>query len=169
MGLDMGQGPKPVAVFCGALEFELSSGFLHQEIELFLHSVRLPAEQGSRVLDELRVIAGLNLPCAWRRAALDLIQQARPGEALIVLIGPGSEQKRALKRIDGTVDGARARKRAEIVALDRPRAAMLGDLRRTVTAANHDVRKGFIVAERDVVAWLEALDEIGFEKKSFRF
>ena len=66
------------------------------------------------------------------------------------------------------VHRAGTRERPEIIALQRPRAAMLGDLRRLLVAADDDVGKRFVVAERDVVARLEALDEVGFEQQRFR-
>ncbi len=43
------------------------------------------------------------------------------------------------------------------------------DLRRFLVPPDDDVRKGFVVPERHVIARLEALDEIGFKQKRLGF
>ena len=46
---------------------------------------------------------------------------------------------------------------------------MLGDLRRLLVAPDDDVWEGLIVPEGHIVTRLEALDEVGFEKKRLGF
>ena len=169
MRLDMRERPQTVAVFRGALELELLRGLLHERVQLPLHGVGLAGQKGARFFDELPVVLKLDLPRAGRGAALDLKEEAGPRAAVVDVVGTGAQEERSLKRIDGAVHGSGAGEGSEIVALERARAAMLGDLRRFLVAPDDDVGEGLVVPEGDVVARLEALDEVGFEKKRLGF
>ena len=93
------------------------------------------------------------------------MQQAGPGAVLVVGIGAGSQQERALQGIQGPVDGPDAREGPEIVAFPGPRATMLGDLRRVMVAGQQDIGERLVVAHQDVEARLHLLDVVGLEQQ----
>src|SRR5690606_16426397 len=112
----------------------------------------LPREEGARLLHQRGVGLKRYFAGAGRGAALDLEEQARAGAALIEGIGAGAQEERPLQRVDRARDRASRGERAEIGALARARAAMLGDLRSRMVAGNEDVRKGLVVAQKHIVA-----------------
>ena len=119
----------------------------------------------ARFRHQVRVVVERDLAGARRRAALDLVEQARPGSIGVKTVRAGAQEKRALQRVEGAKHRAGARERAEIVAGQAARAAMLDEPRRRMTGADQDIGEALVVAQCDVVARLELLDEIGLEQQ----
>src|SRR5262245_46770683 len=90
---------------------------VHQRAQAELHLVALAGEEAERLVDQRAVIGDRNLARAWRAAALDLIEQARPRPAFVIGVGAGPEQKGALKRVDRASHRASRSERTEILAL----------------------------------------------------
>ncbi len=63
------------------------------------------------------------------------------------------------------IDGPRRRERAEVVALAGLGAAVLQHLRIGMVGGHQDRRKRLVVAQQDVVARLQALDQVGLEQQ----
>ena len=83
MGLDRREGREAVAQGGGALEIERLGGLLHVARELFAHRLAAAGEKRLRLAHQLGIVARRDLAGAGRRAALDLMQQARPRPALV--------------------------------------------------------------------------------------
>ena len=127
---------------------------------------RLRPERKSRAsVDQLGVVVERNLAGARRRAALDLVEQAWPGAIGVKAVRAGAQEKRPLQRVEGAKHRAGAGERAEIVAGQTARAAMLDEPRRRMSGADQDIGEALVVAQRDIVAGLELLDEIGLEQQ----
>ena len=159
------QRGQPVAVDRGALEIERGRGLLHLAGQLVAHRLALAGEEGVGLAHQLGVSGEIDLLGAGRRAALDLMQQARPRAALEKAVRAGAQQERALQRRDGAVDRPHRGERPVIAALARARAAMLEDLRRPVVRGDDDVGKRLVVAQQHVEARPQPLDQVGFEQQ----
>ena len=118
-----------------------------------------------RLARELGIAVEVDLAGAGRRAALDLIEQARPRARLEETVRAGAQEKGALQRIDGAVDRAGGGERSVIAAGPRARAAVLQNLRRPVVGGDQDIGKRLVVAQEHVEARAQALDQIGFEQQ----
>ena len=166
--LDRRERGKAVAIDRGALEVERGRGLLHLAGQLVLDRLAPAGQERVGFAHQHCVILKIDLGSARRRAALDLVQQARPGPALEKRIAAGAQQERALQRVDGAVDRPDRCKRSEIVARPRARAAMLEDLRRPVVGGDQDVRKRLVVTQEHIEARPQTLDQIGLEQERFR-
>ena len=113
--------------------------------------VDLPARNVLRVADQFGIARLVDPPDARRRAALDLVEQARPVARLEEAVGARAQQEQLLQRVERVVDRSRAGERAVIIALRAPRAAMLLDAREIVIGAQQDEREALIVAQQHVV------------------
>ena len=122
-------------------------------------------EEIARFPHQIRIVGERDFPGAWRRAALDLIEQAGSGSIGEKAVRAGAQEKRPLQRVKSAKHRAGARERAEIVAGEIARAAMLDEPRRRMPGAYQDIGKALVVAQRDVVTGLELLDEIGLEQQ----
>ena len=109
--------------------------------ELFAHGAALAGEKVARLAHQLGVILERNFAGAGAGAALDLIEQAGPRAIVVKALRAGAQQKGALQRVERAIDRPDAGEGAEIVALARARAAMLGDLRRLVVARDENIGK----------------------------
>ena len=124
-----------------------------------------PGQKRVGLAHQRRIIAKVDLLGARRRAALDLIEQARPGAAFEERIAARAQQKRALQRVDGAVDRPHRGERPVITARPGARAAMLENLRRPVIGRDQDIGKRFVVAQHHVEARPQPLDQIGLEQQ----
>ena len=93
------------------------------------------------------------------------MQQAGAGAVGEHRVRTGAEQEDALHGGDGLVDRPGGGEGAVIAAFADAGAAMLGDLRVGVVFGEHQPGVGFVVAQHDVEARLEAFDEVGFEEE----
>ena len=116
IGRHMGECCEPVADDGCLFVFESIGGLRHRAFQLVAHVLALAAQEPDRLIDEFIVIIGRDLVGAGRRAALDLVQHARPRDGLKHAIGTRAQQERTLQHVDGAIDGSRRRERPEIVA-----------------------------------------------------
>ena len=163
--LDRGGGAQPVAQHRGAFEVEIGGGGGHLHLDLLLHRARLAAEELLRLGDQLGIAFLVDAPHARRAAALDLVEQARPVAPGEEAVGAAPQQEQLLQRVDRHVDRPGAGERAVVVALRAPRAAVLGDAREGVLAAQEDEGEALVVAQQHVVGRAEALDQLRFEQQ----
>ena len=163
----MGEAADAVADGGGTLEFEVLGGGFHLAGEFALDVVGLAAEEGFGLVDVVAVFGGLDPADAGGGAALDLVQQAGAGAVGEHRVLTGAEEEDALHGGDGLVDGPGGGEGAVVAAFAATGAAMLGDLREGVVLGEHQPRVALVVAEHDVEAGLEALDEVGLEEEGF--
>ncbi len=148
-----------------ALELQSLRRLRHLGGEPLAHA---PALAGQKILGlghQLLVIGDRDFAGAGAGAAFDLIEQAGPRAVLVKGIDAGAQKKGALQRVERAIDRPDAGEGAEIIALARPRAAMLGDLRGVVIPRDQNIGEGFVVAHQHVEARLQLLDEIGLEQQ----
>jgi hypothetical protein len=100
---------------------------------------------------------------AWRGAAVNLMQQARPRTILQYAISAGAQAKNLLQQLDAFADGARMRKGSEILVTRIKGSAMHGKARKLMPA-QHQIGVGLVVTKLNVVAGPERLDQIVFKQ-----
>ena len=88
--LDVGQRAQTVAVNGGELEVAPLRRLGHLLAEPCLHPGRSAGEERLRVLDQLVIVLLADAAHAWRRAALDLVEQTRPRSILEIAVGTTS-------------------------------------------------------------------------------
>src|SRR5258708_8851236 len=82
-----------------------------------LHLARLAGEERRGLVDELAVARLVDAPDARSRAALDLVEQARPGARREHRVRARAQQERTLQRGERLVDRAPPPEGAEILAV----------------------------------------------------
>src|SRR3546814_1201467 len=132
---------------------------------LFPYTTLFRSEEGFRIVDQLGIIGLADPADARRRAALDLVEQARAVARLEEAVGATSEQEQLFERVERLVDAAGRREGAVIIALRPPRAAMLLDAGVSVIGAQQDEGEDFVVAQQPVVGGAMAFDELSLEKQ----
>ncbi len=88
--LDVGQSPQAVAIDGGELIILSLGGLRHRLAQPPLHAGRLAREELLRFIHQLGIFQLSDAPDAWRRAALDLVKQARPRTVLEKAVGTAS-------------------------------------------------------------------------------
>ncbi len=106
---------------------------------------------------------------AGRGTALDLIEQAGARACGKDAVAAGAQKKRPLQGVECAPHGAGRGEGAKIIALAAAGAAVLEHLGKVVIAGQQDLRETFVIAQKHVVARLQALDEIGFKQECFSF
>ena len=132
--------------------------------ELLDHVVSLPSRNCAAWSHVAAYCSARDRAHARRRAAPDLVQQARARAVREHRVVAGAQAEDLLQVADGLADRPRARERAEVAVALRVRAAIEADLRELV-AGDQDVAVALVVAEEDVVARREALDEVVLEQQ----
>src|SRR5262249_51553262 len=160
---------EAVAIDAGTLELERGGGLLHLCSQLVFDRLALAREERVRFAHELAVFGEIDLARAGAGAALDLVKQAWPRAALKERIRTGAQQKGALQRRDGAVDGPHRRERPVIIAVAGACAAMLEDLLRPMVGGDQDVGKRLVIAQEYIEARTQALDQIGFQQQRLGF
>ena len=163
--LHMRQAPDAVAEARRALEFELLRRRLHLGRETPLDARRAAGEILLRLPHQRGVVVLADPLHAGRGAALDLEQQAGAGPAVEDGVAAGPQQEDALQRGQGLVDRPGGGEGAPVAGTLAAFAAMLGNLREGVVLGQDQPGIGFVVAENDVVARPEALDEVRFQQQ----
>ena len=162
---DAGQRADAVAQARGALELHVVGGGLHLLGEPAHDQARLALQEVLGLVDEAPVVLEADQAGAGRGAALDLVQHAGARAALVDAVGAGAQQERLLQGVQRLVDRVGRREGAEVVALDGVGAAVFAQLRRRMLAADHDLGEGLVVAQQDVEARLELLDQVDLEQQ----
>src|SRR3546814_11138873 len=108
------------------------------------------SDLGFRIVDQLGIIGLADPADARRRAALDLVEQARAVARLEEAVGATSEQEQLFERVERLVDAAGRREGAVIIALRPPRAAMLLDAGVSVNGAQQEEGEACVVVTQPV-------------------
>ncbi len=166
--LDVSQRAQAVAVDGRKLVILLFRRFGHQLAEPRLDVGRLPGEEVLRIVDQLAICLSLDPPDARRRAATDLVQQARPRPVLEETVRTAPQQEQLLQRIQRPRHRPGAGERPIILPLDPPRAAMLLHSRELVILTQQDEREAFVVPQQHVVGRPEALDQLRLQQQRLR-
>ena len=168
MRLNRRQRPDAVAQLRRLLEIEGAARLIHPPGQIFLDAPAVAGEEGARLGDQRRIGGLVDVADARRRAALDLVQQARPRAPGEHRIRARAQQERPLQRRQRLVHRPRRGKRAEAGTGTHLRPAMLEHLRERMVAGDENGRKRLVVAQEDVVPGLQALDQIGLEQQRLR-
>jgi hypothetical protein len=105
---------------------------------------------------------------AWRRAAFDLVEQARPRAIGEEAIGAAAQKEQLLERGERGPDRAGAGERPVILPIGPPRAAMQLRARERMIFPKQDEGEAFVVAEQDIVGRPVALDQLRLEQQRLR-
>ncbi len=147
-----------------ALERELARRALHRADELLHDRIGAPVEEHRRVAHVVAVCIALDQADARRRAAPDLMLQARPRAVLEIAVLAVADLEELLDQVEALAHRTRARKRPEITPAAAARAAMECETR-ILARRQVYVRIALVVAENDVVARLQRLDQLRFEQQ----
>src|SRR6185312_7689207 len=123
--LDRRQRGEAIAEDRRVLEVERLGRIVHRPGQFLLHRLAVAGEEFVGLAYQLRIAGKIDLARARRRAALDLMEQARPRAALEERVRARAQKERALQRIDRAIDRAGRRERAVIMSRPRARAAAL--------------------------------------------
>ncbi len=158
------QRPDLVAHRRGLFELEPLGVLLHLLLQSLEHLL-LPALQEARGIAHVaRVVLLADRADARRRAAVDLVQQARPRAVVEdgVLAGPQLEY--LLQDLHALAHRMRARERAEVLVALVGRAAVVRHARIAMRRQLQQ-RIRLVVAEQDVVARRQCLDQVVLEQQ----
>src|SRR2546425_6483682 len=161
-----GEGLDLVAVDRRLLVAPRFGGLLHARLDPLERGVAAALEVELRALDVLRVGFGADQSYAGRGAAADLVQQAGPRAVLEHRVLAGAQPEHSLQQLDALAHCTRVGKRSEVAVGLVHRAAVEAKAWK-FPAAQHQVGRGLVVAEQDVVARRERLDEIVLEDQGF--
>ena len=167
MSLDQGEGADAVADQPRRLEIERRGGGLHLGREPQLHRAAAARQKGMRLLDQAGILLAADPPDARCAAPLDLVQQAWAGAVGKDAVAARAQQKRLLQGHQGAIDRPCRGERAEIAAALALRAAIFGQLRKVAIGGQMDQRKRFVVAQQNIEARHQPLDQIAFEQQRF--
>jgi hypothetical protein len=156
-----------IAVLCRLLIVQRLGRCVHPQGERVDDIGLLALEKLRGMVDVAVVLLGRYLAHARRRAAPDLVQQARARAMREHRVVAGAQPEHALQVPDGLADRPGAWIGTKVaIALD-VRPAVEADLR-ILVPRDQDVAVALVVAEEDVVAGREALDEVVLEQQRLR-
>jgi hypothetical protein len=144
------------------LELEVLGVHQHLLFQVFQHLALAPAQELGRVVDVALVVFRRDQLDARAAAAADLVQQAGPRAVVEDAVLAGAQLEHLLQQLHRFLHRPGAREGTEVLVLLVQRAAVIGHARR-VSAGDLQVGVRFIVAEQDVVARLERLDQVVFQ------
>jgi hypothetical protein len=151
-----------VAHRCRLLELQVLGVGQHLRVQVFQHLGLAPAQEFGGVVDVAPVVLGRDQVHAGPAAAADLVQQAGTRAVVEDAVLAGAQLEHLLQQLHRFLDRPGARERTEVLVLLVQRAAVIGHAR-GVAARDLQVGIGLIVAEQDVVARLEGLDQVVFQ------
>ena len=156
-----------VAHHHGLLEFELGGKGVHLLFQVRQHFALAPAQEARRVFHVVLVVFLADQVHARRAAAADLVQQARPRAVGVHAVLAGADEKNLLQDLHRFLDGPGTGERPEILVFLVHRAPVIHHARR-IAIGDFQIRIRFIIAEQDVVARLQRLDQVVFQDQRFR-
>ena len=127
-----------------------------------------PVEEQHHLVDVRavrRLVDGLD---AGALAALDVVQQAGPGEGPLALVdvdGAGPEREQPTDEVHRLVHARRGRVRTEVATAVGGQLAGALDAREVVAQGHLDERVALVILEPDVEAWLVPLDQVRLEQQ----
>ena len=135
------QGADPVTQPGGAFELQIVGRSLHLVRHPLEHKAALALEEQRGFGDQGVVIGNGDQAGAGRAAAFDLMQHTGPTACVIDAVTAGAQQEGFLQCVERRVDRTSAGERTEVVAFDGMGAAVLGNLRCRMIAADDDFGK----------------------------
>ena len=158
------QRADPVADLGRLLELQRLGALQHLGLERIHQLLLLALQEALGVGDVLGVVLDRDVVDARPRAALDLVQQARPGAVGEHRVLAGAQVKHLLHQLDRILHRPGGRERAEVAVLLVDRAAVVGDAR---IAPRFDLQIGIalVVDEADVEARRQRLDQVVLEQQ----
>ena len=151
-----------VAAGGGLLEGEALGGGLHPVREVVDDLARLAVEEAGGEPDVGGIGLGLDQPDAGRGATLDLVQQAGTRAVGEDGVLAGAQLEGLLQQVDALAHRPGVGEGAEVARALGEGAAVVGQAR-VFVCGELDVGVGLVVAEEDVVARRQALDEVVLE------
>jgi hypothetical protein len=158
------QRADPVAQLCCLLELERLGARRHLRLQRVDQLLLLARQESLGVGDVLGVVLGRDVADARPRAALDLVEQARPRPVGEHSVLAGAQVKDLLQQLDRVFHRPRGRERAEVAVLLVDRATVVGDPRKAMRL-DLQVRVALVVDEADVEARRQRLDEVVLEQQ----
>ena len=141
---------------------------LHGRFQTLQHLLFLAFQEQPRLLHVLKIAFIPDQANAGRGAALDLVEQARTGPVVENAVLAGAQPEHFLKQLHAFPHRAGIGERPKIPVLLVGRAAKIPQPRVAV-AAQHNVGIGFVVAEQNVVARRQRLDQVVFQQQRLAF
>jgi hypothetical protein len=152
----------PVAQAGGPLEFEVVGRFLHGEFQPLEDRLGVPGEEAHEVFDIAVVRDVVDGPDAWPRTALNVIEEARPTQALMadeLVVGAGADREAAHQEVEGGPDRPGVAVGAEVPDPLSFTSAHHGGAGPLVVQGHGQPGVALVVLEADVVAGQVGLDQ----------
>ena len=146
------------------LELQRLGARHHLRLQRIHQLLLLALQEALGVGDVARVVVGRDVVDARARAALDLVEQARPGAVGEHRVLAGAQVEHLLDQLDRVLHRPGGRERAEVAVLLVDRAAVVGDARKAVRL-DLQVRIALVVDEADVEARRQRLDQVVLEQQ----
>ena len=163
--LDALQRGELVADLRGALELEPPGGLLHARLQLRRHLLAAALEHLDRRGHVLRVGLARDQADAGRRAAPDLVLQARAAAVGEEAVAAVADAEQLLQLVERVAHRAGIGERTEVALPGAARPAVEGEAREAMLVAQLDVGKALVIAQDDVEARLVRLDEVVLEQQ----
>ena len=146
------------------LELERVGTRRHLRLERVDQLLLLALQEALGVGDVARVVVARDVVDARARAALDLVQQARPRAVREHRVLAGAQVEHLLDQLDRVLHRPGGRERAEVAMLLVDRAAVVGDAWEAMRL-DLEIRIALVVDEADVEARRERLDQVVLEEE----
>src|SRR6185437_12041423 len=167
--LQLTQGGHLVAQRSGALEVEFRAGLLHRRGQLVDHRAAAPFEEHLGVSHVAGVILFRDQPHARGGAAADLVLQAGARAVAEIAVLALAHLEQLLHQTQALAHREGAWIRSEIAPWQILRTTVEGQSRIVLAAGQIDVRVALVVAQHDVVARLQRLDQLRFQQQRLAF
>ncbi len=161
--LDRAQRGDAVAQPRRLLERQVLGGAFHAGDQLIDHAVAVPVQEHLHVAHVAGVVLLADVAHARRGAALDLVLQARPGAVLEEAVPALAHGEDLLQVVERFAHRAGAGERPEIPPLPLAATAVKAQPREALVGGEVDVGIALVVAQQDVVARAQLLDEVVLE------
>ena len=164
------QGPlqrtEVVAQPCGAFEIQIFGRGVHLLFQTAGEPVGLAGQEVAEVQHDLPVLLGADPPDAWRRAFVDVAQQARAVDLVVPLEHSGrtgARREDAGQQIQGLPDGPGMRVGPEVADTLSAWAPIDHQPGVLLVERDREHRVGLVVAVADVEPRVELLDPVVFQ------
>ena len=156
-----------VAVAGRGLVVQGRGRLLHFPRQLVAQRGVAPGQHGLRLADIVAVIVARDSPDARRAASLNLILQTRPRTVAKERVGALAQAKNLMQLREHFAHRRGAGVGPVITVRARAAAAVKRKPRELGARVQADIRKTFVVAQRDVIARAFVFDEIVFQQQRF--
>ena len=164
-GLDAAERADSVAPDRGCLEFQLVGGGMHALGIVPLDGCGFARQEAACLIQLRGVILAADKVDTRAAAPFDLILKAGAGARAENRIRAGPQHEGPRQVGHRAVDRAGRGEGAEIVSLSGLAATMFLQLAERVVGCQQNLRQALVVAKQDVVARLQPLDQVRFQKQ----